>query len=142
MSASPRACRCPRWRRRRGERPSRIPRIPAPGWRRSPSSTEQILELAAEAGATGAAGICLHLRGEVKRIYLDWLRSYRPDLLPRYEELYGRGAYAPKAERERLARLARHTAKPEPWARASRSSGASPRPDSRPEPPPRQATLF
>ena len=113
-----------------------------PGINDSPAQVEQILELAAEAGATGAAGICLHLRGEVKRIYLDWLRSYRPDLLPRYEELYGRGAYAPKAERERLARLARHTAKPEPWARASRSSGASPRPDSRPEPPPRQATLF
>ena len=113
-----------------------------PGINDDPAQVEQILELAAEAGATGAAGICLHLRGEVKRIYLDWLRSYRPDLLPRYAELYGRGAYAPKAERERLARLARHTAKPEPWARASRSSGASPRPDSRPEPPPRQATLF
>jgi hypothetical protein len=27
------------------------------------------------------------------------------DLVPRYEELYARGAYAPKAERERLSRL-------------------------------------
>ena len=38
---------------------------------------------------------------------MDWLRSYRPDLVPRYEELYARGAYAPKAERERLSRLVR-----------------------------------
>ena len=27
---------------------------------------------------------------------MDWLRSYRPDLVPRYEELYARGAYAPR----------------------------------------------
>ena len=38
---------------------------------------------------------------------MDWLRSYRPDLVPRYETLYARGAYAPKAERERLSRLVR-----------------------------------
>ena len=38
---------------------------------------------------------------------MDWLRSYRPDLVPRYEALYARGAYAPKAERERLSRLVR-----------------------------------
>jgi hypothetical protein len=36
---------------------------------------------------------------------MDWLRSQRPDLVPRYEELYARGAYAPKTERERLSRL-------------------------------------
>ena len=33
--------------------------------------------------------------------------SKRPDLLPRYERLYARGAYAPRAERERLAALTR-----------------------------------
>ena len=38
---------------------------------------------------------------------MDWLRSYRPDLVPRYERLYARGAYAPKAERDRLSALAR-----------------------------------
>jgi DNA repair photolyase len=113
-----------------------------PGINDEPAQVERILELAAEAGATGAAGICLHLRGEVKQIYLDWLRSYRPDLLPLYEELYARGAYAPKAERDRLARLARLTAKPAPWARAFRSSAARPEPGSLPEPPPEQPTLF
>ncbi len=38
-------------------------------------------------------GIGLHLRGEVREIWFDWLREHRPDLLPRYEELYERGAY-------------------------------------------------
>ena len=60
-----------------------------------------------EAGATSVNGIALHLRGAVKEVFTSWLREQRPDLLERYGELYGRGAYAPKPERERLARLVR-----------------------------------
>ena len=71
----------------------------------SPEQVERILELCAEAGATHIGGIALHLRGEVHGIFMDWLRSQRPDLVPRYEKLYARGAYAPKAERQRLSRL-------------------------------------
>jgi DNA repair photolyase len=78
-----------------------------PGINDSPEQVEEILELCAEAGAVSIGGICLHLRGEVRDIVMDWLRSYRPDLVPRYESLYARGAYAPKAERERLSRLVR-----------------------------------
>jgi DNA repair photolyase/intein/homing endonuclease len=78
-----------------------------PGINDSPAQVEKILELCAEAGAISIGGICLHLRGEVRDIVMDWLRSYRPDLVPRYEALYARGAYAPKAERERLSRLVR-----------------------------------
>lgn len=40
-------------------------------------------------------------------MFMDWLRQYRPDLVPRYEELYGERAYLPQAERKRLAALAR-----------------------------------
>jgi DNA repair photolyase len=76
-----------------------------PGINDSPEQVDEILELCAEAGAVSIGGICLHLRGEVRDITMDWLRSYRPDLVPRYESLYARGAYAPKAERERLSRL-------------------------------------
>src|SRR3712207_3796216 len=76
-----------------------------PGINDAPEQVEEILTLAAEAGATGIGGIALHLRGDVKQIFFDWLESYRPDLLPRYRELYARGAYAPQRERERLARL-------------------------------------
>ncbi len=78
-----------------------------PGINDSPEQVEQILERCAEAGAVSIGGICLHLRGEVRGVFMDWLRSYRPDLVPRYEALYARGAYAPKEERERLSRLVR-----------------------------------
>jgi DNA repair photolyase len=78
-----------------------------PGINDSPAQVERILELCAEAGAVSIGGICLHLRGEVRDVFMDWLRSYRPDLVPRYEALYARGAYAPKAERERLSQLVR-----------------------------------
>ena len=78
-----------------------------PGINDRPEQVEPILELAAEAGATGIGGVTLHLRGSVRDIFFDWLRANRPDLIPRYEALYARGAYAPAAERERLAALVR-----------------------------------
>ena len=56
-----------------------------------PEQVEKILELATEAGATGIGGIALHLRGDVRDVFFDWLRSQRPDLVPRYEELYRAG---------------------------------------------------
>jgi DNA repair photolyase len=78
-----------------------------PGINDSPEQVEEILDLCSEAGAVNIGGICLHLRGEVRDVFMDWLRSYRPDLVPRYERLYARGAYAPKAERERISDLTR-----------------------------------
>jgi DNA repair photolyase len=78
-----------------------------PGINDAPEQVERILAMAAEAGATGIGGIALHLRGDVKQIFMEWLRSYRPDLVPRYEELYARGAYASPAERKRLAEMVR-----------------------------------
>jgi DNA repair photolyase len=77
-----------------------------PGINDSPEQVEQIVELATEAGAVSIGGITLHLRGEVRDIFFEWLRSYRPDLVPRYEELYQRGAYAPKDVQQRMSRLA------------------------------------
>ena len=62
-----------------------------PGINDDPRQVERILEAAGEAGATGVSGIALHLRGEVRGIYMEWLRAYRPDLVPRYEALYARG---------------------------------------------------
>ncbi len=78
-----------------------------PGVNDSPAQVERILELCAEAGAVDVGGICLHLRGEVRGVFMDWLRSQRPDLVPLYERLYGRGAYAPTAERERMSAMVR-----------------------------------
>jgi DNA repair photolyase len=76
-----------------------------PGINDSPKQVERILELAGEAGATSIGGIGLHLRGPLRGIFLDWLREYRPDLVKRYEKLYGRGGYLPKTERARLQRM-------------------------------------
>jgi DNA repair photolyase len=76
-----------------------------PGINDDPRQVEEILQAAADAGATSIGGIALHLRGDVRGVFMDWLRSYRPDLVPRYEELYRRGAYAPVAERKRISAL-------------------------------------
>jgi DNA repair photolyase len=76
-----------------------------PGINDSPEQVAQILERASEAGAAFVTGIALHLRGEVKGLFFAWLEEHRPDLVPRYKALYKRGAYAPPAERERLAGL-------------------------------------
>jgi DNA repair photolyase len=78
-----------------------------PGVNDAPHQVEPLLEAATRAGATSIGGVALHLRGEVRGIFMDWLRSQRPDLIERYERLYSRGAYAPKEERERLSQLVR-----------------------------------
>jgi len=78
-----------------------------PGINDAPEQVEPLLDLAARAGATSVGGVALHLRGEVRGVFMDWLRCQRPDLVPRYERLYRRGAYAPREERARLSRLVR-----------------------------------
>src|SRR5213076_2688696 len=78
-----------------------------PGVNDAPEQVGPILELATEAGATSIGGVALHLRGEVRDIWFDWLRAQRPDLVPRYERLYRRGAYAVPEERRRLQELVR-----------------------------------
>ena len=76
-----------------------------PGINDAPEQVERILDLGAEAGAAYVTGIALHLRGEVRQVFMEWLEEHRSDLVPRYIELYRRGAYAPVRERQRLARL-------------------------------------
>ena len=78
-----------------------------PGINDAPHQLEPLLAAAREAGATSIGGLALHLRGEVKEIFVSWVREQRPDLVERYERLYRRGAYAPKEERQRLAALVR-----------------------------------
>lgn len=82
-----------------------------PGINDAPHQVEPLLEAAAQAGASNVAGVALHLRGEVRQVFMDWMRMRRPDLIPRYRKLY-RTAYAPQPERERLARLVRKGGSP------------------------------
>lgn len=103
-----------------------------PGINDAPEQVEALLAAADEAGAVGIGGIALHLRGETRGVFMDWLRSARPDLVPRYEKLYARGAYAPPAERQRLAGLVRRPGSSSPSRLDSGeergAAAASPRP--------------
>ena len=77
-----------------------------PGINDAPEQIERIVTLAKEAGAVSIGGQTLFLRGSVRQVFFDWLREHRPDLLPRYEELYRRGAYLPEAQRLEIERAA------------------------------------
>ena len=76
-----------------------------PGINDDPRQVQEILDRCHEAGATDVTGVALHLRGETRGVFLDWLRTARPDLVPRYEALYAGRAYAPREERRRLGAL-------------------------------------
>jgi DNA repair photolyase len=78
-----------------------------PGINDAPHQIEPLLQGATEAGATSIGGLALHLRGEVRDVFMGWLSDQRPDLVERYEQLYRSGAYAPREERERLSALVR-----------------------------------
>jgi DNA repair photolyase len=98
-----------------------------PGVNDAPDQLEPLLEAAREAGATSIGGVALHLRGEVKDVFMSWVRDQRPDLVERYEALYQRGGYLPRQERRRLAGLVRGPgAAPRAWRQASRPSAAPP----------------
>jgi DNA repair photolyase len=78
-----------------------------PGINDSPELVDEIVSIAEEAGATFVNGIALHLRPGVKEVFMSWLSAARPDLVPRYDELYRDRAYAPPAERKRIGSLVR-----------------------------------
>ena len=68
----------------------------------SEAHLDALLSRIAAAGATGVTVFGLHLRGATRGWFLAWLGSAYPELLPRYRELYGRGAYLGPEYRERL----------------------------------------
>jgi DNA repair photolyase len=115
-----------------------------PGINDAPEQVDEILEIATEAGAVSIGGIGLHLRGEVRGIFFDWLRAHRPDLVPRYEQLYRRGAYMAPAERQRLQDLAAPPGRPSSPRRymRDRDLASPPREEPAAPPPPAQAALF
>jgi DNA repair photolyase len=83
-----------------------------PGINDSPEQIAPILEAASEAGAAYVTGIALHLRGDVRGLFFEWLREHRPDLVERYKRLYRRGAYLQPDERQRLQQLVKGPERP------------------------------
>ena len=76
----------------------------------SPTQLAAAVRQAAAAGAPHVVPIVLHLRPGAREWFLGWLREAHPDLVPRYAELYGRGAYARKDYQERIAGQVRELA--------------------------------
>jgi DNA repair photolyase len=112
-----------------------------PGINDDPAQVREIADRARAAGARRVVPFALHLRSGVREVFMDWLTDARPDLLARYGELYGRGAYAPAAERRRLAALVHdnHCAK-SPVERFGRRRELPSRPVPSPGRPPQRVT--
>lgn len=85
-----------------------------PGINDSPEQVQPIVDRAREAGASFLGGVALHLRDEVKDVFFAWLEAKRPDLLPRYEELYRGRSYMQPSDRAKLTRRVRG------WGRSTR----------------------
>jgi DNA repair photolyase len=76
----------------------------------SPAQLEATVSQIAAAGAPQVTPIVLHLRPGIREWFYGWLRACHPGLVGRYLELYGRGAYAPKAYQEKVAGRVRELA--------------------------------
>ena len=67
-----------------------------PGLSDRPELLEDVVRAARDAGATGVWANLLYLKPGTREHFLDHLARDWPELLPTYEALYERGAYAPK----------------------------------------------
>jgi DNA repair photolyase len=76
----------------------------------SPDQLDAAVRQIAAAGAVHIMPIVLHLRPGAREWFLGWLREAHPDLVPRYAELYGRGAYARKDYQARIGGQVRELA--------------------------------
>jgi DNA repair photolyase len=94
-----------------------------PGINDEPDQVQPILDRAKEADASFLTGVALHLRGEVKDVFLGWLETKRPDLLPKYEQLYRGRAYLQPAQRKHATRALKGWGR----SRGARSRQAAPR---------------
>jgi DNA repair photolyase len=111
-----------------------------PGINDDPDQVRPIVERARKAGATFLGGVALHLRDEVKDVFFAWLEEKRPDLLPKYEALYGDRAYMRPEQRKHTTRALR------PWGRDKLKRSLVDRSERWPPPPrqdpPEQPALF
>jgi DNA repair photolyase len=76
----------------------------------SPAQLDEAVRQIAATGATHVMPIVLHLRPGTRDWFFGWLRAEHPELVGRYLQLYGQGAYAPQAYRDRIAGQVRELA--------------------------------
>lgn len=57
----------------------------------------------ARAGARSVTPIALHLRPGAREWFISWLAARHPELVPSYERMYARGAYAPRSYQRRIS---------------------------------------
>jgi len=76
----------------------------------SPAQLDAAVSQIAATGARHITPIVLHLRPGTREWFFTWLRAQHPGLVGRYLELYGRGAYAPRAYQNRIAGQVRELA--------------------------------
>ena len=113
----------------------------------SPAQLAAAVKAAADAGAVHVTPIVLHLRPGAREWFLGWLREAHPELVPRYAELYGPGAYARKDYQARITGQVRELAERFRVGRGAgpqdgsgpRGRGVLPRP---PTAPPEQLALL
>jgi DNA repair photolyase len=80
-----------------------------PGLTDDDGHLDEVLAACADAGVGRASPIVLHVRPAIRDHFMPWVREHYPWLYPRYVQLYGRRAYAPRRYldevAERFARL-------------------------------------
>jgi DNA repair photolyase len=76
----------------------------------APEQLEAAVTAIAAAGATSITPLVLHLRPGAREWYFSWLARCHPHLVPHYERLYRRGAYAPDWYQKRVTRQVRELA--------------------------------
>jgi DNA repair photolyase len=76
----------------------------------SEAQLDETVAAIATSGATQVTPIVLHLRPGAREWWQAWLARDRPDLLPRYAELYGDRAYAPRAYQDTVTATVRRLA--------------------------------
>ena len=76
----------------------------------SEEQLDETVAAIAASGATHVSPIVLHLRPGAREWWQAWLARERPDLLPRYAELYGERSYAAKAYQDRITATIRRLA--------------------------------
>ena len=68
-----------------------------------PAQLEETVGAIAATGATHVSPIVLHLRTGAREWFMRWVADNHPHLTERYEKLYAKGAYAPKAFQSEIA---------------------------------------